>query len=158
MAWPIKFYILEYSTNAIGWWSNSSHIFKVEFTDILWYWILFLLTFYAAFIEENISIGNLLSTLTMCLFVLNQVLFSKDHPIYSFTHTGELLLKNLYAKKGLEGRNQRLAVFKNQRQYGSSLWSFYFWNPALTENCLLCYVHGMPAEDRKETILISSGC
>lgn len=75
-------------------------------------------------------LGNLLSNLAMCLFVLNQVLFLKDYPIYSFTHTGELLLKNLYAKKGLERRNRRLAVFQKQRQYGSCLWSFYHLEPS----------------------------
>lgn len=31
--------------------SRSSHLFKVEFADILWYWILFLLTFYAEITE-----------------------------------------------------------------------------------------------------------
>lgn len=55
MARPIKNFMLEYSTNAIGWWSNSSHIFKVAFTDILWYWILFLLTFYAEITEWFVS-------------------------------------------------------------------------------------------------------
>lgn len=55
MAWPIKYVILDYSTNAIGWQSNSSPIFKVEFTDILWYWILFLLTFYAEITEWFVS-------------------------------------------------------------------------------------------------------
>lgn len=55
MAQPIKDFILEYSTNAIGQQSNSLHIFKVEFTDILWYWILFLLTFYAEITEWFVS-------------------------------------------------------------------------------------------------------
>lgn len=51
MTLPMKYFILEYSTNATGWQSNPSPIFKVEFTDILWYWILFLLTFYAEITE-----------------------------------------------------------------------------------------------------------
>lgn len=41
----------------------------------------------------------LLSIQGLCLSVLSQVLFSKNHPSYSFTDKRELLLQNLYQRR-----------------------------------------------------------